>query len=48
MRERAKDFSKPHVHTTVEQLVKDINNPKVMRVALDFPLPQLTSPSPLE
>ncbi|KAG6369037.1 hypothetical protein JVT61DRAFT_15614 [Boletus reticuloceps] len=48
MRERSKKFSNPHVDTTVESLIKDINNPKVMRVALDFPLPQLSAPNPLE
>ena len=48
MRERARNFSNPQVDTTAEQLVQDINNPRVMQVALHFPLPQLTAPAPFE
>ncbi|KAG6374579.1 hypothetical protein JVT61DRAFT_3933 [Boletus reticuloceps] len=48
MRERSKKFNNPHVNTTVESLIKDINNPKVMWVVLNFPLPQLGAPNPLE
>ncbi|KAF8422594.1 hypothetical protein L210DRAFT_891763 [Boletus edulis BED1] len=48
MKQRQKDFSKPFVKTTMKKFVDDIENPHVLRVALDFPLPQLTHVHPFE
>lgn len=45
---RAKNFSKPHVHTTVEKFVQGITDRKVCRVTLGFPLPQYSVPFPFE
>ena len=41
-------FNKPHVLTTVKEFVGDIENTKVTRVSLGFPLPQYTAPWPFE
>ncbi|KAF8549165.1 hypothetical protein OG21DRAFT_1500591 [Imleria badia] len=48
MGKRVHDFSDPFVHTTVSRFVRDIENPGVVRVALNFPLPQLAIPPPFE
>jgi hypothetical protein len=45
---RVKNFSRPHVPSTVEQFVKDVTNPKVVRVALGFPLPHDSAPQPFQ
>lgn len=45
---RVEAFDKPFVLTTVDEFVSDIVNTEVVRVALGFPLPQHTAPSPFE
>ncbi|KAI9452915.1 hypothetical protein HD554DRAFT_2179724 [Boletus coccyginus] len=48
MEKRVKNFTNPFVSTTVKQFVDDIHNPDVVRVALDFPLPQKAAPPPFD
>ena len=43
-----RQFNSPHVITTVEEFMADINNTDVIRVVLSFPLPQKTIPSPFK
>ena len=48
MEKRTKSFSNPFVSTTLKEFVDDIHNPDVVRLALDFPLPQKAAPPPFE
>lgn len=48
MKIRARNFSFPYVNTTVREFLRDIDNPDIVRVALDFPLAQLSMPYPFE
>lgn len=48
MAKRVNDCEHPYVHTDVEEFVSNITNTNIIRVALGFPLPQYTAPSPFE